>query len=72
MRKGFAPGWGKVESATGERHIKKQVARTAGVAVRVFSMAIIATVPHSIAVSKLRRPFLYDRCFSVAVRRPKR
>jgi len=32
----------------------KQVARTAGFAVRVFSVAIIATVPYSIAVSKLR------------------
>src|SRR5208337_4080501 len=35
-----------------------QVARTADFAVRVFSVAIIATVPYSIAVSKLRRPFL--------------
>jgi hypothetical protein len=41
-------------------------ARTAKPAVRVFSVAIIATVPHSIAVSKLRRPFLSD--FFIAVR----
>jgi hypothetical protein len=46
----------------------KQVARTADFAVRVFSLAIIATVPYSIAVSKLRRPFLSDRYFFIAVR----
>jgi len=53
-----------------KRGLGKQVARTAGFAVRVFSVAIIATVPYSIAVSKLRRPFLCDRCFSVAVQGP--
>ncbi len=42
------------------------VARTADFAVRVFSVAIIATVPYSSAVSKLRRPFLSD--FFIAVR----
>jgi putative transposase len=45
-----------------------QVARTAGFAVRVFSVAITATGPYSIAVSKLRRPFLSDRYFFIAVR----
>jgi predicted nucleic acid-binding protein len=40
--------------------IVKRVARTAGFAVRVFSVVIIATVPYSIAVSKLRRPLLSD------------
>jgi hypothetical protein len=46
----------------------KQVARTAGPAVRVFSLAIFVTVPYSIAVPKLRRPFLSDRYFFIAVR----
>ena len=46
----------------------QQVARTADFAVRVFSVAIIATVPYSIAVSKLRRPFLSDRYFFIVVR----
>ena len=46
----------------------KQVARTAHFAVRVFSVAIIATVPYSSAVSKLRRPFLSDRYFFIVVR----
>jgi hypothetical protein len=55
---------------------KKQArARTAGFAVRVFSIAIIATVLHSIAVSRLRpvpsgtglrRPF--PSAFLIAVR----
>jgi len=31
-------------------------------------VAIIATVPYSIAVSKLRRPFLSDRYFFIVVR----
>src|SRR5271157_5936499 len=48
--------------------LKTTKARTADFAVRVFSVAIIATVPHSIAVSKLRRPFLSDRYFFVVVR----
>ena len=47
---------------------RKQVARTADFAVRVFSVAMIATVPYSIAVSKLRRPFLSDRYFFIVVR----
>jgi putative transposase len=47
---------------------RKQVARTADFAVRVFSVAIIATVPYPIALSKLRRPFLSDRYFFIAVR----
>ena len=46
--------------------ISKQVARAADLAVRVFSVAIIAAVPYSIAVSKLRRPFLPD--FFIVVR----
>ena len=46
----------------------KQVARTADFAVRVFSVAIIATVPYSIALSKLRRPLLTDRYFFIVVR----
>ena len=57
------------------RRTAEEVARTARHCewrVRAFSAAILATVPHSIAVSKLGRPFLYDRCFSVAVRRPRR
>ena len=45
-----------------------QVARTAGFAVRVFSVAMIAIAPYSIAVSKLRRPFLSDRYFFIVVR----
>ena len=44
------------------------MARTAGFAARVFSVAIIATVPYSIAVPKLRRPFLSDGYFFIAVR----
>ena len=48
--------------------ISKQVARTADFAVRVFSVAIIAAVPYSSAVSNLRRPFLADRYFSIVVR----
>ncbi len=46
----------------------KQVARTADFAVRVFSVAIIASVPYSLAVSKLQRPFLSDRYFFIVVR----
>ena len=42
--------------------------RRADFAVRVFSVAIIGTVPYSIAVSKLRRPFLSDRYFFIVVR----
>ena len=34
----------------------------------VISVAIIATVPYAIAVSNLRRPFLSDRHFFIAVR----
>ncbi len=47
---------------------KASVARTADFAVRVFSVAIIATVPYSSAVSKVRRPFLSDRYFFIVVR----
>jgi hypothetical protein len=43
-----------------------QSKRTADFAVRVFSLAIIATVPYCIAVSKLRLPFL--SAFFIAVR----
>jgi hypothetical protein len=50
------------------RLIWEQVAGTADFAVRVFPVAIIATVPYSIAVSKLRRPFLSDRYFFTVVR----
>jgi hypothetical protein len=46
--------------------VAQQVARTADFAVRVFSVSIVATVPYSIAGSKLRRPFLSD--FLIAVR----
>jgi hypothetical protein len=35
---------------------------------RVFSLAIFVILPYSIAVSKLRRPFLSDRHFFIAVR----
>jgi hypothetical protein len=65
----------------GRSQSKKQVARTAAFAARVFSAAILVTVLYSITVSKLRpspsgtglrRPFLYDRRSSVAVGRPKR
>ena len=52
----------------GKAKLPEQVARTADFAVRVFSVAIIATVPYSIAVSKLRRPFLSDRYFFIVVR----
>jgi putative transposase len=48
--------------------IAEQVARTAAFAVRVFSAAIIPTVPYAIPVSKLRRPFLSDRYFFIVVR----
>ena len=50
---------------------QRQVARTACHCewrVRVFSLAIIPTVLHSIAAPKLRRPFLSDRYFFIAVR----
>jgi hypothetical protein len=48
---------------------REQVARTVPhCGIRVFSVAIIATVPHPIAVSKLRRPFLSDRHFFIVVR----
>jgi hypothetical protein len=52
--------------------------RRAGFAVRVFSVAIIATVPYSVAVSKLRpvpsgtglqRPFLSDFFMTVRLLR---
>jgi hypothetical protein len=49
----------------------EQVARTARHCewrVRVFCLAIIPTVSYSIAVSKLRRPFLSDRYLLIAVR----
>jgi hypothetical protein len=46
----------------------QQVARTAGFAVRVFCLAIIPAALYSMAVSKLRRPFLSDRYFFIAVR----
>jgi hypothetical protein len=46
----------------------EQVARTADFAVRVFSVAIIAAVPNSSAVSNLRRPLLSDRYFFIVVR----
>jgi hypothetical protein len=38
------------------------------IGVRVFCPAIIPTALYSIAVSKLRRPFLSDRYFFIAVR----
>jgi hypothetical protein len=44
---------------------EEQVARTADFAVRVFSVAIIPSVPYPIAVSDLQRPFLSD-FFTVA------
>jgi putative transposase len=46
----------------------QQVARTADFAVRVFSVATTAALPYSIALSKLRRPFLSDRYFFIVVR----
>jgi len=46
----------------------ERVARTAAFAVRVFSLATIATVPYSIAVSKLRGPFLSGRYFFITAR----
>ena len=46
---------------------ESKVAR-ADFAVRVLSVAIIATVPYSIAVSKLRRRFLSDQYFFIIVR----
>ena len=42
--------------------------KLSGFAVRVFPVAIIATVPYSVAVSKRRRPFLPDGYFLIAVR----
>ena len=48
------------------------LARTAAFVVRVFSEAIIPTAPHSVAVSKLQRPFLSDRYFYIVVRPLKR
>jgi REP element-mobilizing transposase RayT len=47
-------------------------ARTTAFAVRVFPVAILATALHSIAVSKLRRPFLSGQYFFIAVRPLKR
>jgi hypothetical protein len=46
----------------------KRVARTAVLAVRVFSVAVGSTVGYSTAVSKLRRPFLSKRYFFITVR----
>jgi hypothetical protein len=54
------------ETSACAQPVAEQEARTAVFAVRGFSAAIIASVPYSIAVSKLRRPFLSD--FFVAVR----
>jgi hypothetical protein len=48
------------------RKRSKQQAQTAAFAVRVFAVALIAAVPHFIAVSKLRRPLLHD--FFIVVR----
>jgi hypothetical protein len=52
-----------------ERRVEEET-RTAKTVVRAtrFSVAIIAAVPYSIAVSKLRRPFLSDRYFFIVVR----
>jgi hypothetical protein len=53
--------------------LQQQAARTVPrCGIRVFSVAIIATVPYSVAVSKLPRPFLFDPYFFIAVRLPRR
>ena len=52
----------------GVRGFEERVARTAVVAVRGSSLAIIFAVSYGIAVSKLRRPFLSDRYFLITVR----
>ena len=62
--------WGGERGENGVR--EEQVARTAAFAVRVFSVEMIPTVPYSVAVSKLRRPFLSDRYFFIVVRLLKR
>jgi putative transposase len=51
---------------------RKQVARTAAFAVRVFSVAIVVAVRYCTPVSKLRRPFLSDRYFFITARLLKR
>ena len=48
------------------------VARTAALAVRVFSVEKIPTLPYSVAASKLRRPFPNDRYCPIVVRPLKR
>ena len=50
----------------------QRVARTADLAVRVSSLAILVAASYSSAVSKLRRPFLSGRCFLITVRLLKR
>jgi len=48
--------------------VRKQVARTAGFAVRVSPVAILATASYGSVVSKLRRPFLSGGYFFISVR----
>jgi hypothetical protein len=71
VREGFFADDGPLTAEQGLRHPPKQVARTARHCewrVRVFCLAVIPTVLYSIAVSKLRRPFLSGRYFFIAVR----
>ena len=49
-------------------HSDKPVARTAVREVRGSFLAIVLTASYCIAVSRLRRPFLSDRCFFITVR----
>jgi hypothetical protein len=55
-----------------QSHGNKQVARTTGVVVRVFSLTTMLAVSYSSAVSKLRRPFFSNRYFFITVRLLKR
>jgi len=50
----------------------KRVARTTGSVVRVFSLSIVSAVSYSVALSKLRRPFLSNRYFFITLRLLKR
>jgi hypothetical protein len=52
--------------------VSKQVARTTGFGVRVFSITIILAASYSSALSKVRRPFLSNRYFFITVRLLKR
>jgi len=51
-------------TAVGQTPYSKQVARTTGFVVRVFSLTIVLGGSYSCAVSKLRGPFLPNRSYT--------